>query len=177
MIITIINVSKPEAVKKYFTMEVNYKDENGKVAGKKLMSFTFPQVFNTAKTLQNGDVVEVKAVKNDAGYWDWTEMRKVGAGEAAPAASKTQAFTQNANDRYETKEERNQRQIMIIRQSSLSNAINTLSVGAKIPPKTDDIIDLAKQFENYVCGKTNESILEKLKVDNPVDLIEDEIPY
>lgn len=174
MKITIINVSKPEAVKKYFTMEVNYKDENGRVAGKKLMSFTFPQVFNTAKTLQSGDVVEVTTVKNDNGYWDWTEMRKVGEGEAP---SKTQTFTQGANDRYETKEERNQRQVMIIRQSSLSNAINTLSVGAKIPPKTEDIIDLAKQFESYVCGKKNETILDKLGVENPVDLIEDDIPY
>ena len=148
MIIKIIAVSGPEAVKKYFTLEVNYKDENGKVAGKKLMSFTFPTVFNTLKAAQAGESYEVKTVKNDAGYWDWTEVRKLEEGEVVKLSA-TQQFAASSSDRYETKEERAYRQQLIVRQSSLSNAVQTLAVGAKAI-KAEEVIALASQYEQWV---------------------------
>jgi hypothetical protein len=52
---------------------------------------------------------------------------------------------------YETKEERAARQVMIVRQSSLSNAVSTLSVGAKhLTPS--EVVAVAKEYERYVLG-------------------------
>ena len=150
MIIKIIAISGPEAVKKYFTLEVNYKDESGKVAGKKLLSFNHPLVFNTMKAAQAGESYEIKTVKNDAGYWDWTEARKVEGGEVTKQAqTSTQQFAASSTDRFETKEERAQRQVLIVRQSSLSNAVETLAVGAKAV-KPQDVLDLAAVYEEWV---------------------------
>lgn len=148
MIITIINVSDVQAVKKYFTLEVNYKDDNGTTKGKKLMSFTYPLVFNTLKTAKQGEVYEVKNVK-EGEFWQWTEATKVEGGAASVAPSKTKEFAAASNDRYETKEERAARQTLIVRQSSLSSAVATLTVGSKaVDP--DAVINLAKKYEAYV---------------------------
>jgi hypothetical protein len=51
---------------------------------------------------------------------------------------------------YETPEERAKKQIYIVRQSSIGSAIDMLSVGSKSPPKVDEVIAVAKQFEEYV---------------------------
>lgn len=56
---------------------------------------------------------------------------------------------------YETPEERAKKQVYIVRQSSLSNALTALAIGAKTPPKPDEVIELARKYEDYVFGKTS----------------------
>ena len=70
---------------------------------------------------------------------------------------------------YETKEERAARQELIVRQSSLSNAVAILSVGAKTLAK-NDVLDLATDLSNWVFNKTTGDS----KVD--FDSFEDDIP-
>jgi hypothetical protein len=86
------------------------------------------------------------------GYWDWVSIggdNAVSETKPASAASGTRVTGSN----YETKEERAQRQILIVRQSSLSSAVELLGPGKSV----DDVINVAKQFEAYVFGDTEAS--------------------
>ena len=178
MQITVIDVGAPNTHaakngRSYQSMEVTYKGDNGQTASKKLMSFSNPTVFNAAKDWTKGDVVNVTTQKDDQGYWQWT-----GIGGNAVAQSNTPSSTNNttptrvAGSNYETKEERQARQVYIVRQSSIANAISALTVGAKSSPSADSILSLAKDFEAYVFN-TKEA--DKAAVD--LSDLESDIPY
>jgi len=149
--------TKPTTKGSYQQLEVTYKNltYSGKVESKKLMSFgANAGAFKTLAEATNGSQWEVTVVKNAQGYNDWpTVVPSSGATEATPSpqTSGAQARSQPGQTRstYETPEERAQRQILIVRQSSLSAAVSTLAVGAKAL-KPDDVIAVAKQYENYV---------------------------
>lgn len=138
---------------KYKLAEVAYKGQDGKVTAKKLMSFNYPEVFNSFANAKQGNVFSVEMVKNDKGYWDWTTATSGAAGgaKAAPAA------TGNASPKstYETAEERANRQVLIVRQSSLSNSVEFLGLNQKKIPTVQEVIEVAKAFEDYVFGKTS----------------------
>lgn len=157
MLITIVSVEQGQvpAGKKYKMVEVAYKGEDGKIAGKKVMDFSYPTVYNALKAASQGDKFEITAVK-EGDYWNWSEIKKA-EGAASPVTAtggsgegnRTQAFAASSNDRYETKEERQARQKYIIRQSSLSTAVETLAVGSKtVDP--DKVVELARKYEAYV---------------------------
>lgn len=161
MNITILSVdikTIPTAKGSYQTAEVAYKNNTfqGKVEGKKIMSFGATSAsFKTLTTAQSGESYEVSIVKNDKGYNDWVSMTKAGA-EAPAAASQAGLSTAKPStpvgkSSYETTEERAQRQVFIIKQSSLSAAVSTLSVGAKAV-KPDDVLTLAERYVDYVLG-------------------------
>lgn len=153
-IVDVVREDKPSSNGKgtYGQLTVTYRS-NGKVAEKKLMSFTNPTVFKYFETAKKGDSVDVTSVKNEkTGYWDWTGINQ---GGAAPATSNTpntapSGGTRVTGSNYETKEERAVRQRYIIRQSSLSNAIQVLTVGAKAPPSEKAVFDLAEEFVSFV---------------------------
>jgi hypothetical protein len=155
MIATIIQVTPPvqPAGKKYFQLEVNFKNnETGKIGGTKLFSFLNPTLFNTVKELKLNDQIDVKLDKNEKGYWEWKEVTKLEGvvADAVPAKSATKDFAAASNDRYETKEERALRQALITRQSSAAQAVNILSVGAKSPPKLEEVLAVAEELDNWV---------------------------
>ena len=138
----------------YQLLEVTYKNltYQGKVESKKLMSFgANASAFKALANAQAGQLYDVTVVKNDKGYNDWTAIAaSTGESSAAPAATKAGgAATSAGRSTYETPEERAQRQVYIIRQSSISSAIATLAVGAK-SLKPEDVLAVAKQYENYV---------------------------
>jgi hypothetical protein len=165
MQITVIDVGQPNTHtakngRSYQSMEVTYKGENGNVASKKLMSFANPDVFKSAQTWTKNDTVNVNAQKDDNGYWQWISI--LGEGESAPVQAKTTATpnksTRVTGSNYETKEERAQRQVMIVRQSSISSAVNVLTAEGK-SPSAKEVLGLAKTFENYVMdNKTIETM-------------------
>jgi hypothetical protein len=174
MIITIRSVSEPEQPegKKYFSLEVDYKDESGRNATKKLMSFSNPQVFKDIQNFKRDDVVEVTVVKNSAGYLDWTAVKASNgaAPAAASAASGGGKPVPKSGGTYETAEERAARQVFIIRQSSLSTAANILTTGAKTAPAVADVIAVARQLEDYVFGRGDAK--EETSAD-PIDFEDD----
>jgi hypothetical protein len=148
--------TKPTAKGSYQQLEVTYKNltYQGKVESKKLMSFgANAAAFKTLSNAPAGSQWEVTVVKNAQGYNDWPSV--VAASGAAPAAGEVpQAATAakaqiGGRSTYETPEERAQRQVYIIRQSSISSAIATLAVGSKAV-KPEDVLSVAKQYENYV---------------------------
>jgi hypothetical protein len=175
MLINIVDVGTPSTKassngRSYQEIEITYKTENGQVSNKKLMSFSNPSVFNHIKGLSKGEVVNVTTVKNAKGFWDWTGIGNEGD---APVATQSKPATAQAGGRvtgsnYETKEERAARQVFIIRQSSLSTAVELLGQGKSV----DEVIATAKQFEAYVFSKdpnpTKEVNFDDLEDDIPV---------
>lgn len=163
--IEVVNVSKatvPTAKGSYDVLDVAYKNKSfqDKLEGKKVMSFTNKEVFTSLSKAQFGDVFYVNRVKNDKGFWDWVSVSTDNTD--ADTASST-AATINLSSRtptvgnvtpksnYETPEERAARQVLIVRQSSISSAVE-LAVANKIKD-TQEVIKIAKEFEAFVFGK------------------------
>ena len=150
--------TKPTARGSYQQLEVVYKNLTfqGKVESKKLMSFgAGASSFTTLSTAQAGQVFDITVVKNDKGFNDWTAatvsngaapQQATGLSQSKPAATSTPRST------YETPEERAQRQILIVRQSSVSSAIALLGAGSKASLKVADVINTDKELESYVFG-------------------------
>lgn len=141
----------------------------GKVEGKKLMGFGGGKpAYDVLLNASTGEVYEVTTNKNPAGYIDWIAAVKSEGGAApGPAPSRTaptnvgntSGSTTTTRSTYETPEERAKKQVYIVRQSSLSSAIDLLSVGSKSSPDVEKVIETAKRFEDFVFG-TNQSDTE-----------------
>lgn len=171
MQITVIDVGQPNTHstkngRSYQSMEVTYKNDSGQVQSKKLMSFSNPDVFKQAKEWQKGDTVDVNTQKDDNGYWQWISIGADAIAQATSTSSSAKPTTRVTGSNYETKEERAQRQVMIVRQSSISSAITALTAEGK-RPSVADILGMAKEFENFVMDKNS--------VDSVADM-EDDIP-
>lgn len=154
----------------------------GKVEGKVLFSFAGNKGgYDSLINAKPGETYDVTVVKNDAGFNDWTFAVKsdlAGSPIQTPAASTSPAkpgYAPVAKSSYPTDEERAKTQIYIVRQSNITAAINLLTVGAKSPPKVEDIIATAKVFEAHVFGNSNDSVkpAEKLPVEQVFDDLDD----
>ena len=179
MQITVIDVGQANTHtakngRSYQSLEVTYKGETGQVGSKKLMSFSNPDVFKQASTWTKGDSVNVNSQKDDNGYWQWIGILGDGEVQQAPQTQTTSApktATRVTGSNYETKDERGERQVMIVRQSSLSNAVATLALNKDSGgASSDDVINLAKQYEAYVLGTAPKTLAKSL------DDIMDDIP-
>lgn len=159
--ITILNVTNttvPTAKGSYQKLDVAYKNNTfqGKVEGKTLMSFGANKpAFEAFSQNPVGESFDVEVVKNDKGYNDWVKVTKAGVAQASSAP--TPSFGNKTGNpapksTYETPEERAQRQVYIIRQSSIASAVAALSAGAKAPVKVDDVTAYAQTLVDYVMG-------------------------
>jgi len=169
-VLAVTSTTKPTAKGSYTQLDVAYK-RDGKTEGKKIMSFGAGKTaFDNLKNAKTGDVYTVTSVKNEAsGYWDWTDAT---AGEGAPSQGKAPAYTASASPKstYETPEERAKKQVYIVRQSSISAAIDMLKTDKK-SLEVENVLQVASQFEAFVFG-TN------IATPN-IDIAEmaDDIPY
>jgi hypothetical protein len=154
---------------KYKMAEVAYKSD-GKISSKKLMSFGGgAEAFKVITNASPGSSYSIRMVKNDKGYWDWVEA--VPAGQATSSggtASMASAPAPRSN--YETAEERATRQVLIVRQSSLSSAIEFSKLNSKKVPSTQEIIQIAREFEAFVFGKSTDPVAG-------IGEMSDDIPY
>ena len=156
-VVTTTVETKPTQKGSYQQLEVVYKNltYQGKIESKKLMSFgANASAFKTLSDAAAGSQWEVEVVKNAQGYNDWPKVTQGLSDRASPdvpqAATAAKAQI-GGRSTYETPEERAQRQVFIVRQSSVSAAVSTLSVGAK-SVKPEDVIAVAKLYEGYVFG-------------------------
>jgi hypothetical protein len=185
-LITIVNVeitsrAGTNGKKGYEQAEVVYKQEyNGKqdVKTKKIMSFANPAVFAAIKSAKTGETYEVTQVK-EGEFWQWTNIVASSGASSAPAASaavppnaKPTATANTYGRDFETATERAEKQRLIVRQSSLSNAVAMLVTGAKTPPNVNDVKKLADELVAYVYNAPD-------LFDQPNDLPADDsdIPY
>ena len=182
MRIEIINVqaaTKPTKTgKTYVQLDVAYKNltREGKIEGKKIMPFQNPDVHANLQKATMGQVFEVTTVK-EGEYWQWSNVQEVAKGgsveQQTSAASSGYASkgTPSPKSTYETPEERAARQRLIVRQSCLSNAVETLKVDKKGVDPTE-ALKLAERYVGWVFG-------EEAKVDVPdvdFDSMEDDVP-
>ena len=145
--------------KPYEYLDLMYKNLSfdNKAESKKIMPFGAKEVFATLKNAQPGDVFTILREKDDAGYWQWVGISE-GTDPIQQAPTQrgadpvaTKPTTQPAKSTFETPEERAKKQVYIIRQSSLSTAVDLLKTDKKAP-SVDEVIHVAKIFEDYVFG-------------------------
>lgn len=177
--IEVISVSAPQTIptkhgKSYQTIEVAYK-KDGKIEGKKIVSFNNPTVFKEVQQLSQGDVVTITTEKNEAGFWQWEaiDTESISARPISNSGSSSIPTTQKVSGgTWETKEERAAKQVMIVRQSSLSNAVALLAVMGDKKASHRDAINIAREFETYVMGynlsSTNDNIATQEEDDIPL---------
>lgn len=164
--ISILEIKKVSAStsggKPYTKLEIAYKDlGKGSLASKVIMPFGTTQPAHKALfDAKTGDVFTVTSIKNEqSGYWDWTNATQTPPGET-PVATPQAKGNAAPKSNYETPEERAKRQVYIVKQSSLSNAVALLSCGAKTPPSKSDVFDLAQEFTNWVFSEPKVSLAE-----------------
>lgn len=182
MRIEIINVqaaTKPTKTgKTYVQLDVAYKNltREGKIEGKKIMPFQNPDVHANLQKATMGQVFEVTTVK-EGEYWQWSNVQEVAKGSnmepqtSAASSGYASKGTPSPKSTYETPEERAARQRLIVRQSCLSNAVETLKVDKKGVDPTE-ALKLAERYVGWVFG-------EEAKVDVPdvgFDSMEDDVP-
>lgn len=151
----------------YEVANVNYL-YNGDAKTTKIMSFSNPQVFKDVQKLV-GKTVEVQTTQNGK-YTNWAKLEPVVASDDAPAGKSDVVKSVQARSTYETPEERSKRQLMIVRQSSISNAIayyKDIVDGGNEPATVDTVLNLAQQFVDFVYGNDDGLPIEKLDNDIP----------
>lgn len=159
----------------YEKAEVVYRDDRNEVKTKNIVSFSNPAVFSTVKNAVTNDTFDVTVTKDDKGYYQWANITSPNATGSTEAVPQTSTKVQGAplgtgRSNYETPEERALRQRLIVRQSSLSTAVEILTTGAKTPPEKDAVFALAEELHDWVYQKPN-------LFNQPNDLESDPIPF
>lgn len=137
---------KVENKGKYRVANVTYKTTEGKVEAKNVMSFVNKNVFNLLSEAKQGDMFEIKSEKNDKGFWEWKEAGPAGKNTSSP----TEGRVAVSRSTYETPEERAKKQVYIVRQSSISAALELMKLQERNKVTPADVVELAREFERYV---------------------------
>lgn len=147
---------------KYDKAEVVYSS-NGQNRTQKIMSFSNPAIFAQVRKMVSGETYDVEVVKNDAGFNQWAKIVAT-SGEAAPVADgKPAPAGRTSVSTYETAEERKIKQMYIIKQSSISSAIEFSKhpqfAGAKV--SVEDLLVTAQQFVDFVYGNQEADLFQE----------------
>jgi len=123
------------------------------------MSFVNKDLFDTLSKASNGSNFTITSEKNEeSGYWDWVAI-KASAGEdptnAIPTSAGTGKSFASPKSTYETAEERAARQVLIVRQSSLTAAIATVKTDKK-EVDADQVMAIAQLYCDWVFQKNTE---------------------
>jgi hypothetical protein len=144
-----VNVEKVEKGKNGYhiaTVDYEYKGESKQ---QKIFSFVNPGVFKAIQELPKG-AIEVELTKNSKGYSEWAKVSVASEGSSEPQK------TRIAGSNYETPEERAKRQLLIVRQSSLTNALTFLNGK---DAAVEEVEALAQRFVDFVY-QNDQAVLE-----------------
>lgn len=146
-------------------VDIAYKNDKGELKGKKVPSFSLKRGLDTLLSAKEGDPLDITVVK-DGEYWNWTEVSAAASDDApAKANGKSHSGFSTPSRDFETRLERAARQVLIVRQSCLSTAVNMFSVGKSVPD-VKDIISIAKQLEGYVFESSSDEAPEGAESDH-----------
>lgn len=167
-VVAVTTETKPTAKgTTYVMLDLAFRNlTTGKIEGKKLVPFGDSEaVYKVFKDAKAGNQFTVTAEKGEK-FWQWTKAK---AEALAPGSAKvitgTGAATPVARSTYETPEERAAKQVYIVRQSSISNAVNILTIGAKSPPTVGMVLEVASQLTEWVFSKSQPKSLMELQND------------
>jgi len=147
----------------YEVANVNYLYK-GEAKTTKIMSFSNPQVFKDIQKMV-GKTIDVETTQNGK-YTNWAKVTLVSTDESpsVSSSSPTKPTSSTVRSTYETPEERAQRQLMIVRQSSISNALTYLH---QTQPGGDygvtDTLEVAQDFVDFVYGTASLPAADKLE--------------
>lgn len=152
--------------KSYKVAEIAYKNlGSGKLEEGKVNSYS--KCFKEASNLESGQSFSVEKEKNDAGFWNWISIKPLTEQSTTKPTVPTNP-TSLVKSTYETPEERAKKQIYIIRQSSISNAIHMLSIGATQALPTEGVLNLAQVLSNWVLNPNPVYAFDDLPDDIPI---------
>lgn len=144
-----VNVSDVQGQKgPYRAAELAYKNERGETKSFKVLSFNKP-VFDIVSAASANDILEVSFQKDQKGFWQMTSASLVGKADPTQTPQSSSGGTSRGN--WETPDERAQRQVYIIRQSSLSAAISLAEL-LKAKPTEMEVMQTAESFAQYVLN-------------------------
>jgi hypothetical protein len=142
--------------KSRYTKAVVEYTYNGEPRKQTMMSFSNPGIFKQVQELTPGQEIDVDVIKNDAGFNEWSRIT-VGdsAAKATPTGTATSGVTKVTGSNYETRDERAARQVLIVKQSSLAQAI--ASYGDQVTTMSpDEILERAQTFADWVFSQDEE---------------------
>lgn len=151
MLISITAVAVEKSPKGHTFANVSFT-RDGKAETRKIMSFSgdvYKQLLEYKEFPKN---VNVTLEKDNKGYWQWKAIESAGGNDGTTGPQNVTASKGNGRvigSNYETPEERARRQVYIIRQSSISSAIQLLGAQEYSVP-VEKVLEIAKTFENYV---------------------------
>lgn len=175
-ILAVENKKVEEGKKNYNLLDVSYKNlEFNKVEGKKIVSFASPDVYHALEKAQPGDEFDVtKGEKSAQGFVPWTRCVTAsdsGVESGNVASTGAQGTTQTSvrttpKSTYETPEERAKRQVLIVRQSSVTAALKLAELNKVKDVTVEYVTNQAKQFERYVFG--NDPVQELMNMESDI---------
>ena len=155
-LIEVLKINRSHAgkagTKGYEVVEVAYKDPEGKTKGMKVLDFVQREVFKSLEGVNDGDILDVEFEQNDKGYWQFKSIAKGTAPASGTNTKGVSAAAPAARGNWETSEERAARQVMIVRQSQLTNTISYFELTKHTKATPEDVIAVAKVFEAFVLG-------------------------
>lgn len=169
MQVKILDCSVEQIVKgksRYSKASVAYSS-NGEARTQNIMSFVNPDVFKKVQEMV-GQTVEVSLTKNSAGYNEWAAITNIDdikerppqeVSNVAVPVGLAAAATRVTGSNYETPAERAQKQVYIVKQSSITAAINLATLNNE-SPTPNEIIGVAQEFVNYVFDTPQEAVAE-----------------
>lgn len=151
--ITVLKAEVTKQPKGYFVAEIAYKTDDGKTKGMKVLDFVQKEVFEVIKDVKPGDILEVNFEKNQKGFWTFKDVTNTGTKGEVSVMSSPVTEAKKSPGNWETSVERAARQVMIVRQSSLSNTINYFELTGHKKATPEDVIAVSKVFEAYVLDR------------------------
>lgn len=148
---------------RYQVANVSYT-YNGDAKTQKIMSFSNPDVFKKVQEFV-GKEVSVETVESN-GYKNWSKLELVADAPSSVAAAPGRAVAPGqviSKSTYETPEERKVKQLYIIRQSSISNAIDWYKGTENAT--VEHVLELAQQFVDFVYGSPEDLFEQKNDLD------------
>lgn len=146
------------------TMEVSYNNlDSGKIESRKLTLFYNKVVCNALANAKMDDQYTITSEK-EGEYWVWKEAVQAAPGgqPSVPGEPAKAPYTPAAKSTYETPEERARRQVLIVRQSALAQAVALLTAvpALKTPPSRELVLQEAQAFVDWVFEVTSPSIMD-----------------
>lgn len=148
-----------QAGKDYLAYQLVYNDEAGEVKDwtKPMQGLKFkPNVAKVLQELKVNDPFTLAMEKNSNNFFDIVSLEKghkdvTDAGNTPIPSGETKApATRVTGSTYETADERKIKQRSIVRQSSISNALQYFEFTKAVKVSVEDVLTLASQFEAFV---------------------------
>jgi len=170
MQIEVSSVSPVRIEGKFPKMDINYvrdgKNNNRTLAG---VGKTKEVITSLSKAVP-GDTYDIVLEKSaDDKFWNWISAEKTNKEAAVASPTKSSYQTKST---YETPEERARKQVYIIRQSSLSNAIEYLTAQQK-KYELKEVLCIAETFVSFVFQTEGQATVDEVGLED----LKDDIPF